>query len=55
MVIRLLDEKIYKSIKSTAKDNKMNQSTVVKYCKLCKGFMFYDEWLEKQNNLNNND
>ena len=53
-IIRLSDEKIYDSIKDTAKDNKMGKSTVVKYCKIHKDFMYYNEWLTKQNDLNNN-
>ena len=32
----------------------MGKSTVVKYCKIHKDFMYYNEWLTKQNDLNNN-
>lgn len=53
-IIRLLDEKIYDSIIDTAKDNKMSKNTVTKYCKIHKDFMYYDEWLIEQNDLENN-
>lgn len=49
-IIRLSDNKIYQTGREMAKDNNLCLTTVTKYCRLHKGFMFYDEWLTQQNN-----
>ena len=53
-VIRLSDGKIYDYLASAAEENHMCKDTMTKRCKLHKDFMYYNEWIEQQNNLNNN-
>lgn len=53
-VIRLSDGKIYDYLASAAEENDMCRDTMTKRCKLHKDFMYYNEWIEQQNNLNNN-
>jgi hypothetical protein len=50
-VIRLCDKKIYGYINGAAEDNHMCRTTMRKLCNLKIDFMYYDEWLEQQNNL----
>lgn len=50
-VIRLCDLEIYPYIGDAAIQNNMCRDTMKKYCKNRNQFMFYDEWLELQNEL----
>jgi hypothetical protein len=52
-VIRLSDSKIYGWLDSAVQDNNISRPTMIKYCKNCNGFMYYDEWLTLQNDLKN--
>ena len=53
-VIRLIDLKIYTCLDYAAQDNNMHRDTIWKRCKKHNGFMYYDEWLTQQNDLENN-
>lgn len=53
-VIRLSDLKVYDYGGLAAKDNNICAATICNYCKKQKDFMYYDEWLTKQNDLENN-
>ena len=53
-VIRLFDFKIYNCGKDAAIDNNINYATFKNKCQKHKDFMYYDEWLTEQNNLENN-
>ena len=53
-VIRLNDLKIYDCLDYAANDNDMHRDTIRKRCKKYNGFMYYDEYLTQQNNLENN-
>ena len=48
-VIRLSDEHIYSCIIYAAEDNGVSTQTIRKRCKTHNGFMYYNEWLSKQN------
>lgn len=48
-IVRLLDEKVYECIMDAAEDNHMDRHTVTRHCKSHNNFMYYDEWLTKQN------
>lgn len=50
-VIRLFDLKVYDCMKDSAEDNDMCRATMTKRCNERKDFMYYDEWLELQNIL----
>lgn len=50
-VIRLSDLKIYNCGKSAAKDNGISQGTLCYRCNRHKNFMYYDEWIVEQNNM----
>lgn len=52
-VIRLSDLTIYACMVYASQDNNMCVSTIRKYCKQHKDFMYYDEWLTQQNDLEN--
>ena len=49
-VIRLFDLKIYECMVYASQDNNVCTSTMRKYCKQHKDFMYYDEWVALQNN-----
>jgi hypothetical protein len=49
-IIRLYDLKIYECMIYASQDNDVHVSTMRKYCKQHNGFMYYDEWITKQNN-----
>ena len=53
-VIRLSDLKIYGYIAEAAQDNGVNRNTMRKRCEQHTDFMFYDEYLTQQNDLENN-
>lgn len=53
-VIRLIDLKIYDCLDYAAEDNSMHRDTIWKRCKKHNGFMYYDEYLTQQNDLENN-
>ena len=48
-VIRLSDNKIYNSCTQAGLDNDIPETSMCRYCKLHKGFKYYDEWLMLQN------
>ncbi len=50
-VIRISDLKIYNCVKFAAEDNNISPSAMCYRCEKYKEFMYYDEWLVKQNNL----
>lgn len=50
-IIRILDLKIYNCLLDAAEDNEMCRTTMTKRCKEKKDFMYYREWLELQNEL----
>lgn len=50
-VIRLSDLVIYGYLNKAAQENNVHKDTMRKYCRQHNGFMYYDEWLEQQNNL----
>jgi Mn-dependent DtxR family transcriptional regulator len=50
-VIRLSDLVIYGYLNKAAQENNIHKDTMRKYCRKHNGFMYYDEWLEQQNNL----
>lgn len=50
-VVRLYDQKIYTTVKEAAEEAGVCLSAMVHRCKKQKNFMYYDEWLELQNNL----
>lgn len=50
-IIRLLDLKIYDCMKDSMEDNDICRTTMTKRCNERKDFMYYDEWLELQNKL----
>lgn len=54
-VIRLADKKIYGYLLAAAKDNGIGKDAMTNRCKKHNGFMYYDEWLIQQNDLNIND
>lgn len=54
MIIRLSDGKIYGCAKDAAIDNNRKYSTFKAYVQKGNDFMYYDEWLKLQNNLENN-
>lgn len=43
-VIRLSDLYIYDCLTDASKNNNINRSTMTYYCKLHKGFMYYEDW-----------
>ena len=49
-VIRLSDMTVYDYLNKAAQENNVNKTTMRKYCVQYKGFMYYDEWLAKQEN-----
>lgn len=51
-VVRLIDEKIYACGKDAAAENQINYSTFTSQCRKHKDFMYYDEWITKQNEYN---
>ena len=53
-VIRLSDSKIYGYIMEAAQNNGVTRDTIRRRCEKHQGFMFYDEWITQQNDLNNN-
>ena len=53
-VIRLSDGKIYECGKDAALDNNIKYPTFKGKVQKCKGFMYYNEWLMQNNNLENN-
>lgn len=53
-VIRLIDLKIYTCLDYAAQDNNMHRDTMWKRCKKHKDFMYYDEWITQQNDLEGN-
>lgn len=53
-VIRLIDLKIYDCLDYAAQDNDMHRDTIWKRCKKHNGFMYYDEYLTQQNDLESN-
>ena len=53
-VIRLIDFKVYDCLDYAAQDNNMHRDTIWKRCKKHNGFMYYDEFLTQQNNLESN-
>lgn len=53
-VIRLIDLKVYDCLDYAATDNSMHRDTIWKRCKKHNGFMYYDEYLTIQNDLENN-
>jgi hypothetical protein len=50
-VIRLLDSKIYGCAKDAALDNNIKYPTFKNKVQKGKGFMYYNEWLKQNNNL----
>lgn len=50
-VIRLSDFKIYDCGIFAAEDNNLSHPTICYRCKKHKNFMYYDEWITEQNNL----
>ena len=48
-IIRLSDNMIYTYMGQAAYENNVSTSTMRRYCKQSKEFMYYDEWLTKQN------
>ena len=50
-IIRLSDLKIYGCGADAAKDNAVCRDTIYQRCRKHKDFMYYDEWLTEQNNL----
>jgi hypothetical protein len=54
-VIRLSDLMIYDYLGKAAEENNMTRKMMETRCHKSKDFMYYDEWLTQQNNLNNND
>ena len=50
-VIRLCDSVVYDYLNKAAQENNVHKDTMRKYCRQHNGFMYYDEWLEQQNNL----
>ena len=50
-IIRLSDLVVYDYLNQAAQENDMDKTTMRKYCLQHKNFMYYDEWLVKQNNL----
>lgn len=49
-IIRLSDFIIYDYLNKAAQENNIDRTTMRKYCRQHNGFMYYDEWLEQQNN-----
>ena len=52
-VIRLSDGKVYGYLFGAAQDNGIGRNAMSVRCKKHNGFMFYDEWLTQQNDLEN--
>lgn len=52
-IIRLSDNMIYGCILDASEDNHMHRCTIRERCKAHKDFMYYDEWLTQQNDLEN--
>ena len=50
-VIRLSDLKVYDCLLDVMDDNKISKSTLIDRCKKQRDFMYYNEWLELQNEL----
>lgn len=50
-VIRLSNGFVYGCIKDAATDMNVSRNTMYTYCNKHKDFMFYDEWIAKQNDL----
>lgn len=48
MIVRLSDNKIYKSIKEAADENKINYSTLRDWVHHNKNYVYYQIWLEQQ-------
>ena len=48
-IIRLSDNIIYEYMGQAAYENNVSASTMRRYCKYHKNFMYYDEWLTQQN------
>ena len=46
MIVRLSDNKIYKSIKEAADENKINYSTLRDWVHHNKNYVYYQIWLE---------
>lgn len=53
-VVRLLDLNVYGCIAYAASDNNMCENTMRSRCKKHNDFMYYDEYLTRQNDLENN-
>ena len=51
IIIRMIDLKIYDCLLDASEDNKICRTTMAKRCKERKDFMYYNEWLELQNEL----
>jgi hypothetical protein len=49
-VVRLSDLQIYDYLNKAAQENNVCKDTMRKYCLTHTDFMYYDEWLAKQNN-----
>lgn len=54
-IIRLCDLKIYGTRKYAAEDNGVSPTQMGRYCKVQRDFMYYDEWLKLQNELEESD
>lgn len=52
-IIRLSDGKVYGYLFGAAQDNGIGRNAMSVRCKKHNGFMFYDEWLTQQNDLEN--
>lgn len=50
-VIRLFDLKVYDCLLDVMDENKISKSTLIDHCKRQRDFMYYDEWLKLQNEL----
>lgn len=50
-IIRLSDLKVYDCMVYAAEDNEISSGTMCYRCKRHKDFMYYDEWLTEQNNM----
>lgn len=50
-IIRLSDLRVYGYLNKAAQENNIHKSTLIKYCKQHKGFMYYDEWSREQDKI----